>query len=319
MGFAIAASAACLIFTSLSVRSADSWQLGVSQADLKQIADGALTLMSFTVLPDVTTASLTIRNDNLSEGNPGIWQTTLGGGFTVSRSVPLYLEGTLGYNRYDPVFIASRGGEQRRIPVKWNSFAATGGVGWDFPVNADGSLVVRPIFNFTLGYVATDATIAQAIVNDRFDTEFEIVDGGRMGAYGLGGSLMLDYELIRDDYEVDVELRYSYIGLRSIGGTTSGLDGESETNSAGVWARWRAPTGIQLMQRPLRYVLETSHTRYYGTQSGALGFDALTSLGAGIEFDSSAYPVVITRTRIVGRYVFGENVRGFSLGLAASF
>lgn len=42
-------------------------------------------------------------------------------------------------------------------------------------------------------------------------------------------------------------------------------------------------------------------------------------LGAGLELDSSAYDVFITRTRLVGRYVFGTNVRGFSVGLAVSF
>ena len=46
---------------------------------------------------------------------------------------------------------------------------------------------------------------------------------------------------------------------------------------------------------------------------------ALTTVGAGLELDSSAYNVFITRTRLVGRYVFGNNVSGFSVGLAVSF
>jgi hypothetical protein len=50
----------------------------------------------------------------------------------VSKSFPLYLEGTLGYLRYDPDFIATSGEQEQSIPVKWNSFAATGGFGWDF-------------------------------------------------------------------------------------------------------------------------------------------------------------------------------------------
>ncbi len=29
--------------------------------------------------------------------------------------------------------------------------------------------------------------------------------------------------------------------------------------------------------------------------------------------------MIITRTRLVGRYVFGNNVSGFSVGLAVSF
>lgn len=295
----------------------DSWRLALPGDDLRAVADGALTLMAFTLLPDVTTSSLSIENARTD--NPGIWQTTLGGGFTVSPSVPLYLEGTLGYSRYDPEFVASNGAEQRTIPTRWNTFAATGGVGWDFALTDDAEWKLRPIFNFTLGRVATDASIAQAIINDRFDTDFEIVDGGHLDAYGLGGAIMLDYEHYREDYEIDLEVRYSVIQLHTFESTTDALEGRSQTNSTGIWARWRAPTGKVLLQRPLRYVLEFSNTAYFGPQRGALGFDYLTSVGVGIELDSSAYPVVVTRTRLVGRYIFGDNVSGYSLGLAVSF
>ena len=76
---------------------------------------------------------------------------------------------------------------------------------------------------------------------------------------------------------------------------------------------------MTLLDRPLRYVLESAYTVYFGDQRGALGFNHLTSVGAGLEVDTSKYPVWITRTRLVGRYMFGENARGYSLGLAVSF
>ena len=50
-----------------------------------------------------------------------------------------------------------------------------------------------------------------------------------------------------------------------------------------------------------------------------LGFDYLNSIGFGFEIESEAYDVVVTRTRLVGRYRFGNNVSGFGLGLAISF
>jgi hypothetical protein len=66
-------------------------------------------------------------------------------------------------------------------------------------------------------------------------------------------------------------------------------------------------------------VLEFSHTQFLGDLRGALGFDWLTSLGAGVELDSSAYNIIITRTRLLGRYKFGNNVQGWSTGIAISF
>ena len=311
--------AACILVLYAVSQStlADPWRLAQSEHNLKLVADGLLTLMSFTILPDITTSSLSIQNS--LENDPGLTQATLGGGFTVSSDFPLYLEGNLGWSRFDPAFVVTDGAEQRRLPVKWNSISATGGLGWDFPVGRTGELKLRPIFNFMLGRTTTDAAILGRLIGASLDRSVEVVQDAKLNAYGLGGSLMLDYEHYREDYEIDVELRYSNIQLRTFEDTTQELKGDSESNSAGIWARWRAPTGVTVFHRPLRYVLETSHTQYLGNQRGALGFDYLTSLGAGIEFDSTAYTSFITRTRLVGRYMFGRNISGFSVGLAVSF
>ena len=83
--------------------------------------------------------------------------------------------------------------------------------------------------------------------------------------------------------------------------------------------RIRAPTGFMLLHRPLRYVLEGAHSTFFGAQAGILGFNHLTSFGMGLELDSSAYELYVTRARVVGRYIFGQNIRGFSIGLAVSF
>jgi hypothetical protein len=69
----------------------------------------------------------------------------------------------------------------------------------------------------------------------------------------------------------------------------------------------------------VRYVLEFSHSNYMGAQVQSIGFDALSTVGFGLELDSSAHDIWITRTRLVLRHMFGENVQGTSIGLAVSF
>jgi hypothetical protein len=116
-----------------------------------------------------------------------------------------------------------------------------------------------------------------------------------------------------------VELRFTDIVLQSYGDSSAAVAGSADSTSLGLWSRWRAPTGYTVMERPLRYVLEYAHTTFLGDLDGVLGFNHLNSLGAGIEFDSSKYDIIVTRTRLVARYKFGENVTGWSLGLAISF
>ena len=304
---------ACLAGAEASAQST----LRLSHDDLQKRANGVLALMSFSIVPDITTSSLSIGSAGASTtGSTEFFMTQLGGGDTLSDSVPIYLEGVLAGSRYDPTFIATQGAEQRPIPTKWNSVSATGGIGWDFKLTDE--LKLRPIFNFALGNVTSDLRAASWYMGQRTGRDVDFLDRGSLNAYGLGGSLMLDYEHYRPGYEVDVELRYSDIRLKSFD-SSSAVQGSAVAQSANLWARYRAPTGITMLQRPLRYVLELTHSEFLGDQRGALGFDRLTALGAGLELDSSAYNVFITRTRLVGRYVFGNNVSGFSVGLAVSF
>lgn len=291
--------------------------LRLSQDDLQKRANGVLALMSFSIVPDITTSSLNIGSGGGSvSGSTEFAMTQLGGGDTISKSVPIYLEGVLAASRYDPTFIATQGAESRSVPTKWNSFSATGGIGWDFKLTDE--LKLRPIFNFALGNVTSDLRAASWYVGRETGKDINFLDKGSLNAYGLGGSLMLDYEHYRPGYEVDVELRYSDMRLQSFS-SSAAVQGHATAQSANLWARYRAPTGLVMLQRPLRYVLELTHSEFLGDQRGILGFDRLTSVGAGLELDSSAYNVIITRTRLVGRYVFGNNVSGFSVGLAVSF
>jgi len=292
----------------------------IDDSVIKDRKDGILTLMGFTVLPDVTTSSLSIND--ASSGDPGLQQTTLGGGFTISKDFPLYLEGTVGYSRYDSKFFASDGGKTLSIPVKWNSLSLTGGIGWDFPLTENKELKLRPILNFTFGHIESDASILGRILEERLDLEsdsLEFLNRGRMNVYGLGGSIMLDWEHYREDYEIDVELRYTNIQLRSFESDYSSIQGSSDANILSLWTRWRAPTGFTMLNNPVRYVLEGSNTTFLGAQRDALGFNYLSTIGVGFELDSSDYPVFITRTRLLYRYTFGKNVSGYAIGLAMSF
>src|SRR5882672_2704093 len=172
--------------------------------DLQKRVNGVLALMGYMLTPDVTTGGLAISN--AATGNPDFAMTTAGGGFTVSREFPLYLEGTLGYSRYDPTFVASNGQAQGSVAAKWEAYSATGGIGWDFPL-VEG-LVLRPIFNFSYGRVDSNVS---ASGQTGAGAEFDFLVNGRLDAYGLGGSLVLDYERYRPGSEIDVELRYTNI------------------------------------------------------------------------------------------------------------
>ncbi len=94
---------------------------------------------------------------------------------------------------------------------------------------------------------------------------------------------------------------------------------EADSQTANIYARYRAPIGLNLFSRPVRYVLEASHSHYFGDQAGQLGFEYLSTVGGGVEIDSSDLIPLITRTRFVARYMFGPGVEGMGLSVACSF
>lgn len=288
---------------------------------IKQRANAVLTLMSYMVVPDITASDLNIGTGTNDNNELNI--TQFGGGATMSENFPLYLEGAMGYSRYDPQFVVSNGTESRRIPTKWNSLTATGGIGWDYHIYRDshgGNWVVRPIANVMLGTMASDARIGRWAVDRRTNMDIDFLDDGRLNAYGLGGALMLDYELVSKPQDIDIELRYSGMRLQTFGSTSRAVEGHANAHNLGLYLRRRAPVSDwTLLNSPVRYVLEGAHTEYLGEQRGQLGFNSLSSLGLGIEVDSSKYPVFITRIRLVARYMFGEHTNGYGAGLAMSF
>jgi Autotransporter beta-domain len=287
----------------------------VQGANVQKLANGIVGVMSYTVAPDVTTSSLAISNSGTSDA--GLSMTQLGGGFTLSKSTPLYLEGNAAYARYDPIFVVSDGSAERRVPTKWDSFSATGGIGWDFPLSEH--WVIRPIFNFTLGRVVSDLQIAKFWTDNNTNVDLSFLDGGKLQAYGLGGALMLDYEKFAPDADDDLELRYTNVQLRSYGSTTLAVVGHATAESASIWVRRRVPTGWGVVwDRPVRYVYEVATTRFLGDEN-EIGLKWMSSVGFGLELDSSALDRWVTRWRAVARYKFGPDVRGWALGLAVSF
>ncbi len=298
----------------------DHPRVHLSGQRVRTVANGVLGLMAYSIVPDNTANSITMTTGE--DQTTSLTMGQIGAGFTVSDSVPLYLEGFIGYSRYDPKFIFSDGQETRLLPTRWNTVTATVGVGWDFKLTDE--LTLRPIVNLSYGHMETDASLGGRLLNYLTDHEIQFLSRGRMNVAGIGGAMVLGYALHKPAYEIDVELRYSQFHMESLPGTSRAVMGVADPITLGLWSRLRIPTGLEMFGEPLRYVFEVSHSQFYGSQTDALGFDSLTKLGGGLEVDVGKYEIgalglYVTRVRLLGRYVFGPNVSGFSMGLGISF
>jgi len=191
------------------------------RTDLQKRVNGALAMLQYCLTPEVTTSSLSINAGEAGVNGLSLYQ--LGGGFTWSKSSPLYLEGNAAFSQYDPVFIFSRGTVRAEVPVVWKSLVGTAGIGWDFPI-AKGARAPADRQPFDRACGERDSR-RRRCRRRRDGPGGRIPEARATQRGGYGGSLMLDYEHYREAYEIDVEARLANIWLQSVSGT-SGREGD---------------------------------------------------------------------------------------------
>jgi hypothetical protein len=293
-------------------------------ASLRARPGGVLGLMGFNMTPDGSTNAVQVNRSQagLAGAQPELVLGQTGIGFTISESVPIFLEGYAGYARYDPRTVLT-GAAVPTLPLRWNNAAATIGIGYD--IGLTNNLFLRPILNFGAGIAASDVALFGSWLDWRFGTEIEGLTERHANVWSYGGSLMLAYYDEQPDRQIDFELRYTQLQIQTFGDTWAPIRGSSTAQTIGVWGRYRWPTGREMFGRELRWVLDGSASYYLGDQRDALQFAWSAKIGGGIEFDLgrqeiSAAGLAFQRLRLVGRYFFGDQgVTGLSFSIGMSF
>jgi hypothetical protein len=297
-----------------------SLSLRPTGARLERLAAGPLGMLGLAAIPDGTASD--IRIERGEDGSTGLLLGQLGTGFTLSESFPLYLEGSIGYARYDPLFAFTDGQQRRRLPLRWNTAAATLGVGWSFSLNE--RLQLRPVFNASLGYIGSDLTVGARFLDWATGIDLDALKRGEATVGGLGGAMVLGWYDYRPQFEFEAELRYSQMRFETLPQLSRGLAVRADAATLGLWTRLRWPTGVEAFGRPVRWVLDGQHSEFLMDQRRVLGIDRLTRLGGGLELDvgrweAGAFGLYLQRIRLMGHAVVGEDVRGWSVGLGISF
>lgn len=282
--------------------------------DEARVADGMLGMLAWTVTPETTASGITVGGGT-GGGEDTLNFVQIGVGERVLADTPLYLEGFLSLSSFNPDYVVGSDAGPVQVGGRWSSAAGTLGVGWEFPL-AD-NLVFRPIVNVAFGQVTTRPRFTPILPGGGEPSQ-RLLEDDDLYAFGWGGSLMLDYELRRPGYEVDVELRWTEIELVSVDGTRGYDQASARAAAAGIWSRLRIPTPLQAFERPVRAVFELAHTEFLGDQA-EIGFRRLSQVGVGGELDFSATGLPLDRARIVGRFLVGSESVGGSLGFGFSF
>lgn len=287
--------------------------LGLSVRDNVQ---GALAVLGISAVPNESASTLFLDRNSAEADGFEFQSGQFGGGFRVSEDTPIYLEGYLGFSRYDPVYILTSGGSTTKVPSYWTSITATGGIGWQFDLDPHWKL--RPMINFSIGRVQSDSSIAAQIISDELELELDFLSGGGLTALGYGASLVAEYNRRwQNDVELDLRFRHTHMRFTPL---ESNLSGSANATSTVAWTRVRVPTGMRAFSRPARLVGEFSASYLPGDQGKILDSEWLAQIGLGFELDvTKTKTPLISQARLMVRYAKGDNLEGYSVGLAFTF
>jgi hypothetical protein len=290
-------------------------EVNVIGSQVEEKAAEALALFGLIAVPN--DAASTIALDGAG-GASDLLSVQTGGGFRFSEDVPLYLEGFAGYQRYDPVFVFSNGTETSDVRVRWNAVALTGGIGWEFDIGPN--FTIRPMAHLTFGRIVSDLELGARYIGNQLDRDVGFLVNGGLTAAGYGASVSALYEKKNDAYEFEMSARYTHLEIRTVG-SSSDVDATSNASVTSFWTRYREPIeGWQAFGQPVRWVVDGSLGLYEGGPTQFPGLEWLAGIGAGLELDVSETPLIFTtRARLMARYYFGEDYRGWGIGIGLSF
>ena len=284
--------------------------------DVRDNVKGALAILGISAAPNES-ASVLLLDKNVANGDDyDLWGGQIGGGFRISESVPLFLEGYFGFTNYDPVFLLSGANTSTDIESNWTSIAATGGIGWQFDVSENWK--IRPMVNFSIGRVQSDSSIAAQVISNVLEEDLDFLSDGGITAVGYGGSLVAEFNRRwPSDHELDLRFRHTHIILEPL---DTDLVGRAEAISTVAWSRVRVPTQFTAFSQPTRWVGEASVSYIPGDQGIVLDSEWLAQLGGGLELDYSRNEFAwINEFRLMARVAKGDNIKGYSVGIAIKF
>lgn len=305
-----------LVCTSVAIPSKAQSIADGSGFNVRENIKGALAILGISAAPNES-ASVLLLDKNVENGDDyDLRGGQFGGGFRVSENIPVYLEGYIGFTNYDPVFLLSGASSSASILSHWTSVAATGGVGWQIDINEFWK--IRPMANFSIGRVQSDSSIAAQEISNILEEDLDFLSDGGITALGYGGSLVAEFNRRwANDYELDLRFRHTHIILEPL---DTDLVGQAEAISTVAWSRVRVPTGVRVFSQPTRWVGEVSASYIPGDQGIVLDSEWLAQLGAGIELDLSKNDSAwVEELRLMARIAKGDNIEGYSVGVAIKF
>ena len=90
-------------------------------------------------------------------------------------------------------------------------------------------------------------------------------------------------------------------------------------NICSIRADYAQPTSYRIGERAVSWVADGGYAGFFGANRDVLGFDAVAEVGGGIELPLYTDRPKSERLRLAAGYLFGPDVKGWTIGLSLRY
>ena len=293
---------------------------GLSSLSTADVRQAFIAFVNMTTAPGVEGSALQADSEFR---DTDLWRSSLGFGAEFTLRSPIYNGywglALIGGGLDDQFELQDDFGESVRVEVDRDIVALRGSFGLSFPI--DEHFKVRPFATLILSQSTTESSAQGGVVEDfSNNSNGTFFQEANVEAVSGAGSLDLMYSQWHERLALDLFGRYNIMYTDAFSIDNPALDTWAWSQSIFAKATLSGPTDWFFLNQNWRWNTYYSHNNYLDQSKSALGFRYLNEVGVGLDWDMHIKPFDWFGWRYLGiraGYTFGDDVRGFNVGITA--
>lgn len=198
------------------------------------------------------------------------------------------------------------------VDSKWKTYGFSLSGGYDVPLGEHLSLL--PVVSLGYGRLENRAQYSGPISEGLLQPALAgVIFDWDSDAISYGASLGLDYRRELGGFDIEVLGSLTHHFIESVNAANEFIDFRGRVTAFDLEVNTVHPTSWRMFDYPVSIIGLFGHTRIFGPERDALGFDNFFEAGAGLELDVSARGWKIKSLRFGAKAIVGPDVDGWGL------
>ncbi len=283
-----------------------------------RLGAGYAQMIGIAATPEIAAASYEIDSSAATNPTLDVFRLPYRSRFaTLAEGVDLYWTVAGGYLRFKddfPVTLASSA--TGSIASKWTAYSASGGL--LVKARLGNGFTLEPALDLGVARLDNSASYdgAASALQPLFD---RLLFGWRTDAWLVTPSVGLEWRGAAGDAKLSAVGRVARTWIKSFDETDPVQAFSEAANTYVVRGDYTRPTGLQVFDRSLNWVVYAGYAGFFGANRSALGFSSVADVGGGVELPIHADRPTGERLRFAAGYLFGPDVRGWTAGVSIQY